>query len=55
MAEQLVLVENTPEWRIDDRTRRVGLKGVAEARKALRDSVERAERRKTGTRRPSAA
>ncbi|HVE93420.1 MAG TPA: hypothetical protein VNB24_00765 [Acidimicrobiales bacterium] len=49
MAEQLVLVDDRPaDWRIDDQTRRTGLAGVAEARRALREGVQRGERRRKG-------
>jgi hypothetical protein len=36
MGAQLVLLEEAPrEWRLDDRTREVGRRGVARARAAL--------------------
>jgi len=39
MAEQLALIENTtPEWQLDERSVEVGRRGVAEARRALRDA-----------------
>jgi hypothetical protein len=46
MARQLRLLE-APEddWRLDDETRRVGLKGVAAAREALREAARRRPRR----------
>ncbi len=37
MGQQLALIERSElEWRIDDQTREVGRKGLAEAREALR-------------------
>jgi hypothetical protein len=39
MTRQLRLLEAPePEWHLDDETRRVGLAGVAEARRALASS-----------------
>ena len=35
MKQQLVLIENPPEWRIDEPTRELGRRGLAEARQAL--------------------
>ena len=35
MKQQLVLIETPPEWRLDDSTRELGLRGLAEARQAL--------------------
>ncbi len=35
MARQLVLIETIPEWRIDERTREIGRRGIAQARAAL--------------------
>ena len=35
MARQLQLLEQAPEWRLDDETRAVGRKGLAAARAAL--------------------
>lgn len=35
MAGQLQLLEQAPDWRLDDTTRAVGQRGVAEARAAL--------------------
>ena len=43
MARQLVLLEETEtDWRLDERTRELGRKGVAEARKALTEAARRA-------------
>jgi hypothetical protein len=43
MARQLVLLENTAEptadWRLDDTTKEVGRRGLAEARAALADAL----------------
>lgn len=36
MTKQLVLLDTKPNWKLDERTREVGLKGVAQAREALR-------------------
>lgn len=49
MAEQLVLIDpNGPDFRLDDHTREIGRRGVAEARRVLaevlRAAAERAER-----------
>lgn len=35
MARQLQLLEQAPEWRLDDATRAVGRQGLAAARAAL--------------------
>jgi hypothetical protein len=32
---QLTLIDTPPEWRLDERTRQVGRRGLAEARAAL--------------------
>jgi hypothetical protein len=43
MERQLVLLdENPPEWRIDDETRAIGQAGIAEARRALQEALQRA-------------
>jgi len=42
MARQLVLIEDEEaSWKLDDRTREVGRKGLAEARKALLEATRR--------------
>ena len=42
MTAQLILLEDrAPDWRIDDRTREIGRKGIAEARAALREALRR--------------
>jgi hypothetical protein len=47
MTRQLVLIEEREpdwgdiDWRLDERTRDAGRKGVAEARQALADAVAR--------------
>ena len=42
MSKQLRLIDNTASsWRLDEHTREVGRKGLAEARRALRDSRPR--------------
>jgi hypothetical protein len=39
MADQLLLIETSePDWRLDDRTRETGRKGVEAARRALREA-----------------
>lgn len=35
MPRQLTLIETPPDWRLDDRTREIGRRGVARARAAL--------------------
>ena len=35
MEEQLTLIQSSTPWKLDERTRQIGLRGVAEARKAL--------------------
>jgi len=35
MARQLALIDTLPEWRIDPRTRQIGLQGIARARAVL--------------------
>jgi hypothetical protein len=35
MPRQLTLIEISPDWRLDDRTREIGRRGVARARAAL--------------------
>ena len=43
MERQLTLIEvPTTAWKLDDRTREAGKKGIAEARKALADAARRA-------------
>jgi len=40
MERQLVLLEDVPrEWRLDERTRELGRRGVAAAREALRQAA----------------
>ncbi len=39
MARQLSLLEVKPTWRLDDTTREVGRRGVAEARARLQAAV----------------
>ena len=41
MSKQLRLIDNTTTWRLDERTKEVGRKGLAEARRALRESRPR--------------
>jgi|GEM_PF-6492165 hypothetical protein len=37
MTKQLLLVDTSPSWRIDAASRACGLRGIAEARKILRE------------------
>ncbi len=42
MEEQLVLIEAPePEWRLDERTREAGRRGVEQAREALKEAARR--------------
>ena len=43
MERQLALIEQAPDWRLDDATRTVGREGVATARARLQDARRRAE------------
>ena len=43
MTDQLVLIEATDvDWRLDEHTKEVGRRGIAEARKALAEAARRA-------------
>lgn len=42
--EQLALIEAPPDWRLDDTTRELGRRGVAEARRRLAEAARRAGR-----------
>ena len=35
MTKQLTLIDTQPDWRLDEKTRKVGRRGIAEARAAL--------------------
>jgi hypothetical protein len=56
---RLAIQERLPltgdDWRLDDRTREVGRRGLAAARAALTAAAERAEEREQAERRPEAA
>lgn len=39
MARQLTLLDTPPAWRIDEATREVGRRGIAEARASLRAAM----------------
>lgn len=39
MGRQLALLETPADWKLDDRTREIGRRGVAEARAALRSAL----------------
>ena len=41
MSKQLRLIEPNNQWRLDPETREIGMKGLADARQALRDSHPR--------------
>ena len=41
MSKQLRLIENNAPWRLDEHTKEVGRKGLAEARRALKASRAR--------------
>ncbi len=42
MARQLALIESSDaDWRIDERTREIGRAGIAQARAALAEAVQR--------------
>ena len=40
MNTQLVLIDDSKDWRLDDETRESGRRGLAEARAALRKAVQ---------------
>jgi hypothetical protein len=41
MTDQLLLIETgEPDWRLDERTREAGRKGVEAARRALHDAAQ---------------
>ena len=41
MKQQLTLVETSPTWHLDERTRTIGKNGVASARQILQDARRR--------------
>lgn len=47
-TRQLILIDNNQsernDWRLDEHTRQLGLKGVAEARRALQEALARPHR-----------
>jgi hypothetical protein len=46
MNDQLVLLEDDErQWRLDERTREIGRRGIALAREALRQAAPAADRR----------
>ena len=58
MARQLKLLDTPPTWRLDEATRELGRKGIAEARARLREaatSAARTERTESPARRRPAA
>lgn len=43
MTDQLVLIDaKDVDWRLDEHTKEIGLRGIAEARKALAEATRRA-------------
>jgi len=53
---QLILLDAQPDWRLDERTRRVGREGLARARAALQASRRsRSQDPPAGERQPEAA
>ena len=44
MARQLKLLDTPPSWRLDEATRELGRKGIADARARLREAVTSASR-----------
>ena len=52
-TRQLVLINNdeptSSDWRLDDHTRKIGLDGIAEARRALRSALSRSHDHETST------
>jgi hypothetical protein len=47
--QQLVLLETPAEWRLDESTRTIGRRGLAEARSTLRAAQARASAREHAT------
>ena len=43
MARQLTLLDTPPQWRIDEATREVGRRGIAEARASLQAAIAAAQ------------
>jgi hypothetical protein len=43
MARQLTLLDTPPQWRIDETTREVGRRGIAEARASLQAAIAAAQ------------
>ncbi len=42
-TNQLVLIDTSPDFRIDDRTKDLGRRGIAAAREALRSATKPAD------------
>ena len=56
MARQLKLLDTPPTWRLDEATRELGRKGIAEARARLREAAAtRTDEPETSAPRRSAA
>ncbi len=56
MARQLTLLDTPPKWRIDEATREVGRRGIAEARASLQAAIaaaRSAEQAEDGREHPS--
>ena len=43
MSQQLLLLDEPADWRLDERTRRIGIRGVAEARCQLAEARRQAD------------
>jgi hypothetical protein len=52
MTRQLSLLDTPPEWKLDEATRALGRKGVAEARASLREALARRSDADTDTQTP---
>jgi hypothetical protein len=48
MERQLVLLESENPWRLDEQTKEIGRRGVAEAREALRKAKQAAMEKQAG-------
>lgn len=49
MARQLTLLDTPPTWRLDEATKAVGRKGLADARAALQAAIAAQHRTEPGT------
>jgi hypothetical protein len=55
MERQLALIETTTMWRLDERTREVGKRGVEQARQAMREAIAHARTDDHSEQHPTAA